>query len=53
MGLPGDFEKRLGLGRPGPIMPSDIELLVREVRMLKAEVEKIKNALKKHGIEVD
>ncbi len=51
MGLPEDFGRRVR--GPGPIMPSDIELLVREVRLLKAEVEKIKKALEKHGIKVD
>ncbi len=51
MGLPEDFGRRVR--GPGPIMPSDIELLVREVRLLKAEVEKIKRALEKHGIKVD
>lgn len=34
-------------------MPSDIELLVREVQALKAEIAKIKEALKRHGIEVE
>lgn len=35
------------------VFPSDIELLIREVQALKAEIIKIKAALKKHGIEVD
>ncbi|MEN2973973.1 MAG: hypothetical protein ABDH32_00145 [Candidatus Caldarchaeales archaeon] len=38
---------------PSTIFPSDIEMLIREVQMLKAEVAKIKEALKKHGIEID
>ena len=56
MALPEDFERRrLGLTptRPSPIMPSDIEMLVKELQYLKAEVLKIKEALKKHGIKVD
>ncbi|MEM2909627.1 MAG: hypothetical protein QXO01_00955 [Nitrososphaerota archaeon] len=43
----------LGQIQPRPLLPSDIELLVREVQTLKAEVVKIKAALKKHGIDVD
>lgn len=52
MGLPEDLAWRR-LGRPSPIMPSDIELLVKELQHLKAEVAKIKEALRKHGIPVD
>ena len=53
--FPEDRLRRIGpaTGRPGPIMPSDKELLVREVQLLKAEILKIKKALKKHGIEVE
>lgn len=36
-----------------PTPPSDIEILVREVQSLKAEIVKIKQALNKHGIQVD
>lgn len=43
----------LGQIQPRPVFPSDIELLIREVQALKAEVIRIKAALKKHGIEVD
>lgn len=46
-------ENRFRVRRPSPIMPSDIELLVREVQALKAEIAKIKEALKRHGIEVE
>ncbi len=56
MGLPEDLaRKRFGLThpRPSPIMPSDIELLVKEIQYLKAEIAKIKEALRKHGIKVD
>lgn len=46
--------KRLrGVGGIKPIPPSDLELIVRELQYLKIEVDKIKTALKKHGIEVD
>ncbi|MCS7145547.1 MAG: hypothetical protein RMJ28_03485 [Nitrososphaerota archaeon] len=38
---------------PSPIMPSDIERLVREVIMLKEEVRKIRKALESHGIKVE
>lgn len=39
--------------QPRPVLPSDMELLIKEVQTLKAEVMKIKAALKKHGIDVD
>ena len=46
--------KRLrGGGGIRPIPPSDLELIVRELQHLKMEINKIKAALKKHGIEVD
>ena len=38
---------------PSPIMPSDIEYLVRELQLLKAEVQKIKKALEEWGIKID
>lgn len=56
LGLPEDLaRRRFGVAhpRPSPIMPSDIELLVKEIQYLKAEIAKIKEALKKHGIKVD
>jgi len=43
----------LGEIQPRSVLPSEIELLIREVRALKAELTKIKAALKKHGIDVD
>ena len=54
MGSPEDLLKRIrGVGRIRPIPPSDLELIVRELQYLKMEIDKIKTALKKHGIEVD
>ena len=54
MGSPEDLLKRLrGVGGIRPIPPSDLELIVRELQHLKMEINKIKAALKKHGIEVD
>jgi len=54
MGSPEDLLKRLrGVGGIRPIPPSDLELIVRELQYLKMEIDKIKAALKKHGIEVD
>lgn len=38
---------------PSGIFPSDIEMIIREIRMLKEEVAKIKEALRKHGIEIE
>lgn len=38
---------------PSTIFPSDIEMLIREIQALKAEIVKIKEALRKHGIEID
>jgi len=38
---------------PSPIMPSDIEHLVRELQLLKVEVQKIKKALEERGIKID
>ena len=54
MESPEDLLKRLrGVGGIRPILPSDLELIVRELQYLKMEIDKIKAALKKHGIEVD
>lgn len=47
----GDIQ--LGQIQPRLLLLSDIELLIKEVQALKAEIIKIKAALKKHGIEVD
>lgn len=52
----GNRDRPLGFDRlmgPGPIMPSDVEHLVREVLLLKEEVRKIRKALEEHGIKVD
>ncbi len=52
----GSRDRPLGIDRlagPGPIMPSDIEHLVREIILLKEEVRKIRRALEQHGIKVD
>lgn len=38
---------------PSPVLPSDIELLVREVVALKEEVKRIKRALAEAGIKID
>lgn len=43
----------LGQIQPRPVLLSDMELLIKEVRTLKAEVMRIKAALKKHGIDID
>jgi len=43
----------LGQIQPRLALSSDIELLIREVQLLKTEIIKIKAALKKHGIDVD
>jgi len=53
VGSPEDLLKRIrGVGIR-PIPPSDLELIVRELQYLKMEINKIKTALRKHGIEVD
>jgi len=39
-------------GGPRTLMPSDVQMLVREMQFLKAEILKIRKALKDHGIEV-
>jgi len=52
--LPEDLAERLrGLRRLGYTLPSDLEMIVKELIYLRAEIEKIKKALKKHGIETD
>jgi hypothetical protein len=43
----------LGQIQPRPMLSSDIELLIKEIQMLKTEIIKIKAALKKHGIDVE
>ena len=54
MSLPGDVRDRLReMRRLGYALPSDLEMIVGELIRLRSEVEKIKKALKKHGIEVD
>lgn len=54
MGLPSDLLNRIReLKGPGYALPSDLEMIVRELMNLKMEIEKIKKALRKHGIEVD
>ena len=54
MGSPEDLLKRIrDIGGIRPIPPSDLELIVRELQYLKMEINKIKTALRKHGIEVD
>jgi len=54
MGLPDDLLNRIReLRGPGYVLPSDLEMIVRELVSLRMEIEKIKKALKKHGINVD
>ncbi|MCD6592189.1 MAG: hypothetical protein J7K78_04150 [Thaumarchaeota archaeon] len=54
MVLPEDLPEKLkSFRRLGYTLPSDLEMIVRELIYLRAEIEKIKKALKKHGIEVD
>jgi len=54
MGLPDDLLNRLREFRGlGYVLPSDLEMIVRELMNLRMEIEKIKKALRKHGIEVD
>lgn len=38
---------------PSPVLPSDIEMLVREVIALREEVKRIKRVLREHGIRID
>ncbi len=55
MGIPpDDLLRRLrNIREPGYTLPSDLELILKELMNLKAEIEKIKKTLKKHGIEID
>lgn len=54
MGVPGDLIDKMKLLRGhGYILPSDLEMIVRELIYLKGEVERIKRALEKHGITVE
>jgi len=54
MGLPEDLLRRsMELRGPGYILPSDLEMIVRELMNLRMEIEKIKRALREHGINVD
>jgi hypothetical protein len=38
---------------PSPVMPSDIEIVLRELAELKREVKLIRKALEKHGIKIE
>jgi hypothetical protein len=38
---------------PSPVMPSDIEIVLRELTELKREVKLIRKALEKHGIKIE
>gem|GEM_PF-794319 len=38
---------------PSPVMPSDIEILLKEVAELKREVRLIRKALERHGIKIE
>jgi len=38
---------------PAPVMPSDIEMILRELIELKREVKMIRRALEKHGIKIE
>jgi hypothetical protein len=38
---------------PSPVMPSDIEIVLRELAELKREVKLIRKALERHGIKLD
>ncbi|MCD6313261.1 MAG: hypothetical protein J7L79_05595 [Thaumarchaeota archaeon] len=54
MAFPEDLPDRLkDLRRIGYTLPSDLEMIARELIRLRAEIEKIKKALEKHGIKVD
>lgn len=54
MGIPDDLIDKMKLLRGhGYVLPSDLEMIVRELLHLKSEVEKIKRALEKHGITVE
>jgi hypothetical protein len=38
---------------PSPVMPSDIEIVLRELAELKREVKLIRKALERHGIKIE
>jgi hypothetical protein len=38
---------------PSPVMPSDIEIVLRELTELKREVKLIRKALERHGIKIE
>ncbi len=54
MASPDDLLGRLrDPRRLGYALPSDLDMIVRELLRLRAEIDKIKKALEKHGIKVD
>lgn len=54
MASPEDLLNRLkDPRRLGYALPSDLDMITRELIRLRAEIEKIKKALEKHGIKVD
>lgn len=54
MGMPEDLLDKMRQFRGlGYIPPSDLEIILRELRYLRSEIEKIKRALEKHGIKVE
>ena len=54
MASPEDLlDKLRGPRRLGYALPSDLDMIVRELLRLRAEIEKIKKTLEKHGIKVD
>lgn len=38
---------------PSPVMPSDIDVILKELMQLKREVKMIRRALEKHGIRIE
>jgi hypothetical protein len=38
---------------PSPVMPSDIEIVLKELAELKREVKLIRKALERHGIKIE
>lgn len=38
---------------PSPVMPSDIDMILRELIELKREVKMIRRALERHGIRIE
>lgn len=54
MASPEDLLNRLrDPRRPGYALPSDLDMIARELIRLRVEIEKIKKTLEKHGIKVD